>query len=128
MKIASQSSKLLSIANPEKATLLGSRVELADTSFTRLVGLAGRRSLPAGGGLLIRPSSGVHTFGMRFPIDVVALNKSMQVVGLWRKLPPLRITGLSTKIHSMLELPPGVIDESSLEIGDRVDIRPAIEA
>ena len=59
---------------------MGTRIAIADTSLTRLVGLMGRRRLDAGCGLLIRPSCGIHTFGMLFSIDVVALDRSLRVV------------------------------------------------
>ncbi len=58
-----------------RATTVGTRITIADTSLTRLIGLMGRRRLDAGCGLLIRPSSGIHTFGMLFSIDVVALDR-----------------------------------------------------
>jgi uncharacterized membrane protein (UPF0127 family) len=95
---------------------------VADTSLPRMVGLAGRRRLDAGCGLLIKPSSGVHTFGMRFAIDVVALNKNMQVVKLWHHLRPFRITSVSLKTHSVLELAAGEIKRCQVEVGDRLEI------
>ena len=93
------------------------RVECADTSLTRLVGLLGRSVLNAGEGIWIQPSSGVHTFGMRFAIDVVGLDRDMRVVKLWRRVQPHRITSVSTKIRSVLELAAGEIDTRSLKIG-----------
>src|ERR1700677_3091881 len=101
-----------------RATTVGTRITIADTSLTRLVGLVGRGRLDSGCGLLIRPSSGIHTFGMLFPIDVVALSRSLQVVKLWRRLAPFRVTSISLKTHSMLELPAGQIRACRMEIGD----------
>ena len=65
----------MTFRNRTKANTIGTQIAVAETSLTRLVGLAGRRRLDAGCGLLIRPSSGIHTFGMLFAIDVIALSR-----------------------------------------------------
>jgi uncharacterized membrane protein (UPF0127 family) len=59
---------------------------------------------------------------MRFAIDVVALNKRLQVVRLWRRLPPFRITSVSLRIHSILELPSGTITNCKIDVGDQLEI------
>jgi uncharacterized membrane protein (UPF0127 family) len=112
--------KYLCITIPGKAVTIGSRIGLADTSLTRLVGLLGKRGLEPGAGILIRPSNGVHTFGMLFPIDVVGVDRNLRVVKLWRQLRPWRVTSISTKIHSVIELGPGQIDVCRIEIGDQL--------
>lgn len=114
----------VTVLNITKAVTVGTEIDLADGSFTRLLGLLGKKGLAAGCGLLIRPSSGVHTFGMVFAIDVVALDRSMQVVGLWRGLVPFRITRVSLKTKSVLELRAGQIEELSIEIGDQLHVVP----
>ena len=77
---------MLTVTNTTRATTVGDNIELADTSMTRMFGLLGRRGLDAGGGLWIKPSSGVHTFFMSFKIDVVGLNHDLKVIKLWRCL------------------------------------------
>jgi uncharacterized protein len=114
--------KNVTLTIPEKAVTIGSHIGLADTFFTRLFGLLGKNGLEPGSGILIRPSSGVHTIGMRFPIDVVGLDKSLRVLKVWRRLPPWRITNVNFRIHSMLELAPGHIDDCRIEPGDRLAI------
>jgi uncharacterized membrane protein (UPF0127 family) len=110
------------VINHTKGITIGTNITLANTSLTRLVGLVGRRRLDAGCGLIIKPSSGIHTFGMRFAIDVVALNKRLQVVKLWQRLPPFRVTSISLRIHSVLELPSGTIANCQIDIGDQLEI------
>jgi uncharacterized membrane protein (UPF0127 family) len=110
------------VINHTKGITIGTHITLANTSLTRLVGLAGRRRLDTGCGLLIKPSSGIHTFGMRFAIDVVALNKRLQVVKLWRRLPPFRVTSVSLRVHSVLEFPSGTIANCQIDIGDQLEI------
>jgi uncharacterized protein len=112
--------KVLTLTIPKKCVTIGSRIGLANTSRTRLFGLLGRRSLDPGAGLLIQPSSGVHTFFMLFSIDVVALDRNLQVLGVWRRLPPFRVTPISLKSYSSLELAPGEIDRCGIEPGDQL--------
>jgi uncharacterized membrane protein (UPF0127 family) len=113
---------MLKVTNTTRGITVGDKVELADTFFKRLFGLLGRRGLDAGGGLWIKPSSGVHTLGMAFEIDVVGLDRDLKVVKLWRCLAPFRLTSVSLKIQSVLEFPCGVISESKMEIGDQLQI------
>jgi uncharacterized membrane protein (UPF0127 family) len=105
--------------------MVGERVEVADTSLTRLWGLLGRSGLGAGGGLWIKPSSGVHTFGMKFAIDVVGLDKNLRVVKIWPELVPFRITSVSLQISSVIELAAGRIKECAIHVGDVLEVEAA---
>src|SRR5580698_746119 len=107
-----------------RGTIVGDSVELADTSLKRMFGLLGRRGLDAGEGLWIKPSSGVHTVGMAFKIDVVGLDRELKVIKLWRCLAPFRVTSVSLKMQSVLELPCGTISQAQLQVGDQVQITP----
>ena len=111
----------MNLRNITRATTVGTRITIADTSLRRLLGLLGKRRLDAGCGLLIRPSSGVHTFGMLFSIDVVALSKNLQVLKLWPRLAPFRVTSVSLKTHSILELPAGQISDCGIKVGDQLE-------
>lgn len=111
----------MQLRNVTRGTTVGTRITIADTSLTRLVGLVGRRRLDAGCGLLLRPSSGVHTFGMLFAIDVVGLSRTLEVVRLWHALAPLRVTRISWKIDSVLELPAGQIRSCEMRVGDQLE-------
>jgi uncharacterized membrane protein (UPF0127 family) len=88
--------------------------------MTRFVGLLGTQRLDPGCGLLIEPSSGIHTFGMRFPIDVVALDSHMRVIGLWENLGPWRIAAVHWRTRSVLELRAGTIQASRIELRDQL--------
>jgi uncharacterized membrane protein (UPF0127 family) len=103
-------------------TTIGTRITIADTSLTRLVGLLGRRQLDPGCGLLIRPSCGIHTFFMLFSIDAIALDKSLRVVKLWPRLAPFRVTSLQRKAQSILELPAGQISDCRIHVGDQLEL------
>jgi uncharacterized membrane protein (UPF0127 family) len=115
------------VNNLTRKSSVGESIELADTSLTRMFGLLGRRGLDAGGGLWIRPSSGVHTFFMRFRIDVIGLDRELKVIKVWRCLAPFRVTSVSMKMDSVIELPCGAIKRSETQVGDQLEIVSALE-
>lgn len=110
------------IVDRTRGTMIGDRIEVAETSLTRMVGLLGRSHLYAGRGLWISPSSGVHTLGMNFAIDVIGLDADFKVVRLWQRLLPFRITSVSLRLRSVVELPPGRIAECGVILGDTLQI------
>ena len=110
----------VTVRNSSSGLLLGDRIRIADTSLTRLFGLLNRSGLSAGEGLWIQPSSGVHTFFMRFAIDVVGLDKDLRVVKLWANLRPYRVTSIQTRLRSVIELPDGRISASGTKLGDKL--------
>jgi uncharacterized membrane protein (UPF0127 family) len=74
-------------------TVVCARCELAATPLRRMRGLLGRRSLEPGEGMLFRPAGSVHTFFMRFPIDVVLCDRELRVLKVARELAPWRSVG-----------------------------------
>ena len=110
------------VINLTKETWLATKVRKADNFLTRLVGLLKRTNLGPEEALWLMPSRGIHTIGMKFPIDIVFLNKSHQVVGLMAGLAPYRISPVHFNGYSVLELPNGTIKKSRTEIGDQFEI------
>jgi uncharacterized membrane protein (UPF0127 family) len=92
---------------------------VAATPFTRLRGLLGRKSLPRGQGILLRPAGSVHTFFMRFTIDVVFLDDELRVVAIAADLRPWRAAG-KRGARAVLELPAGECARRGLAVGDQV--------
>jgi uncharacterized membrane protein (UPF0127 family) len=107
----------------ETATVVGNKIAVADSSMTRFLGLMGKSALEPGSGLWIKPSSGVHTFWMRMHIDVVALDKENRVVAFAHSVPPWRLSCVSLKTRSVLELPAGRIRECGIQVGDKLVVR-----
>jgi len=95
-------------------------VETAESLVSRLKGLLGRSSLPAGRALWLRPCNGIHTFGMRFPIDVLVLDRDLNVMASIPGLVPNRITKIYRRAASVLELPAGTLAGMPLAVGDQV--------
>jgi uncharacterized protein len=96
---------------------------VAANFVTRLRGLLGRKRLASGEGLLIRPARSIHTFFMRFPIDVVFLDRGGVVVKLVPNLRPWRVA-FAHRGRDALELGAGEAEQQSLRCGDRLEIRP----
>lgn len=114
--------ELVGVVNVTRNTELGDRIRIAQTSLSRMFGLLGRNHISPGEGLLIHPSQGVHTIGMRFPIDVVFLDLHLHVIRLCRSMQPFRVTTIRWKARSVLELPDGTIARTSTQLGDELRI------
>ena len=108
------------VLNATKGSVLGDAVEVADTSLTRMKGLLGKTRLEVGGGMLIFPSQAVHTIAMRFPIDVVFIDRNWRVLHVQPALVPNRISGLHWKARCVLELPLGAIEQTGTGVGDEL--------
>ena len=93
------------------------RCEIPKSSFGRMRGLLGRSGLEPGGGMLIDAAPSVLTFFMRFPIDVVFLDRDCTVVRVVHALKPWRVAGARRAVAA-LELPAGTAAEARLEEGD----------
>ena len=107
--------------NVAKSTVIATTLIEAKGFFQRLKGLIGRTALDEGEGLWMARCRAIHTFGMRFPIDVVFLDKRNIVVAAIKNLPPRRITRLYFNAESVLELPIGRMESTSTEPGDKVE-------
>ncbi len=109
--------------NVTRGTVLAARLELAGTGGTRRKGLLGRESLPPGEGLWISPCESVHTFFMRFAIDLVYLDRKLQVKKVRSSVGPWRVSACF-QAHSVIELPAGTLSATLTERGDTVESIP----
>jgi uncharacterized membrane protein (UPF0127 family) len=72
----------------------------------------------------IRPCEAVHTFWMRFPIDLVYLDRKNRIRKLVRSVPPWRLSGC-LRAHSVMELPSGTIRATQTQLEDTLEFSPA---
>lgn len=91
----------------------------AETLCGRLIGLIGRRNLPAGSALIIPGCNQVHTFGMRFPIDVLFLNADNVILAA-EPLRPWKISKRHPGASKAIEFPAGTISQSGMKPGDQL--------
>jgi uncharacterized membrane protein (UPF0127 family) len=110
--------------NRTRQSYLATALAVADTHWTRLRGLLGLSAsdFRNGYGLWIVPCRGVHTLGMGFPIDVIYLDRAMNVVHIERDLQPWRFSPIRMHASSVLELPCRTASETRTEVGDRIEI------
>lgn len=110
---------LLRVVNTTRQTELGNRIETADRGPRRRKGLLGRDGLAPGQGLWIVPCEAVHTFAMRFPIDLVYLDRRRRVLKVRHSVPPGRISAC-LRAHSVIELPAGTVRQAQVSAGDEL--------
>lgn len=119
--------------NLDRDTVLASSLEPAESLWARFMGLMGRPSLPAGGGLWLPGGNGIHMMFMRFPIDCVFVGRpdaggARPVVAVRRALPPWRgVVWYVRGAHGTLELPVGALDRTATVVGDRILLEDASE-
>ena len=110
------------VFNTTRGTLLGDRIGIANTSARRKTGLLKHLGLDAGEGLWIIPCEGIHTFFMKFAIDVIYIDRKKRVRKVVRQLAAWRVS-LCLPAHSVLELRAGTIDETGTQNGDELEFQ-----
>jgi uncharacterized protein len=112
------------VTNSTRGTTLAACAEIADTPEKRRLGLLGRESLLPGQGMWLPKSGAVHTFGMKFPIDVVFLDSNRFIVGILPNMAQEESSGRFPycKVDSILELPAGTVGATGTREGDELEI------
>jgi uncharacterized protein len=110
--------------NRTREAYLATQLRIAETHWSRFRGLmcADASSFSAGRGLWLVPSRGVHTFAMRFPIDVLYLDRDKTVVHLEQNLKPWRMAPVRMNAISILELPENTLGSTRTAVGDVIEI------
>lgn len=119
---------VLRVDNASRGCTLAEQCELARTFWTRFLGLMGRPGLEPGQGLLIYPESSIHMFFMRFPIDVLFVDKHDTVISLREALPPNRSFASAWKARYVIELPAHLIASTGTQVGDTLTLTPSPHA
>jgi uncharacterized membrane protein (UPF0127 family) len=109
------------VRNQTRDTILADHAEVADSSEKRRTGLLKHERLELGDGLWIVPCESVHTFFMKFAIDLVYLDKNHRVRKVRHAVPPWRLSACLTA-HSILELPAGTAEQTRTQSGDQLVI------
>ena len=112
------------LENVSTQRVIAEQLLTAFDSASRRQGLLGRDSLPGGSALIIAPSNAVHTFFMRFPIDILFVRRDGHVIKVRSAVRPWRIAA-SLRAFAVIELPAGSLAQSKTTRGDRLICRPA---
>ncbi len=110
------------VFNRTRNCLLAEKAKEANTFVSRLIGLMGRKFLNEKEGLIILKTSSIHTFFMRFSIDVIFFDKERKVIKIISNLRPYRISPWIWKAYGVIELPTGKIFETKTQQGDNIEI------
>ncbi|MFB3853618.1 MAG: DUF192 domain-containing protein [Vicinamibacterales bacterium] len=114
------------LRNETRGNVLARNIEAALDSRTRRRGLLGRDGLPAGTALIIAPCNAIHTFFMRFPIDVVFVARDGTVIGASENVRPWRMRA-ALRAFATIELASGAIRAAGVRPGDRLLVAPEAE-
>lgn len=111
------------VLNATKSIVVATQAELAVSLGQRMKGLIGRSSLPFNEALILKPCSSIHTFFMRFAIDVLFLNKEMRIIRMLQNMPPNRLGPIVWTSIMAIELSAGKIGQTNTQPGDLIELR-----
>ena len=107
------------LLNARTNEVIAEHVEVADTRATRRRGLLGRDGLEPSTALLLLPSFSIHTMFMRFPIDVVFVNREGAVVRIVTNMGPWKMA-TAWRAHAVIEMAAGTLRSHDIRTGDRL--------
>ena len=110
------------LLNQTKNTILAEDMLFADTPAKRIKGLLGRKDFPKGQALAIKPCNSIHTFFMRFPIDVLFVSKSNKVIKTISDLVPFSFSPICFSSNFVIELPSATLRSTSTTPGDQLSL------
>ena len=112
---------MATLTHIESGRVLADRLEVARSTPARMRGLLGRDGLPPGGGMLIERCSSIHTFFMRFSLDVIFVDSDWTVRKAVRDLAPWRLAS-AWGARCVVELPAGALEDMPVAPGDHLQL------
>ncbi len=113
----------LRIVNTTRDAVIADHVEVASSFWARGKGLIGRRELPDGFGLVIKPCGSIHMFFMSIPLDVAHADRNGRVVKILHEIKPWRAGPIVPRGKWVVELPAGAARATGLQVGDVIELR-----
>ena len=111
------------LVNGRTGQVVAEHLATAFDSTSRNKGLLGRQTFEQGHALIIAPSNAIHTWFMRFPIDVAYVRKNGQIIKTKNSLGPWRLSA-ALGVFAVIELPAGALQASGTKSGDELALRP----
>ena len=116
----------LKIFNTTRKTTIAEHAQVAAAFFPRMIGLLNRTSLHEGEGLVLMSCQQIHMVFMRFPIDVIFVDKTHKIVGLVSNIQPFAVSPIFWKASFAIELPIGAIEKSQTQLEDVLEFVPEL--
>lgn len=113
----------MKVFNKTKNTALASTAVLADTFFSRMIGLLNRNSLPEGEALIITRCQSIHMFFMRFAIDVIFVDRDNRVAGIVERIKPFHLSPVFFNSSYAIELNAGAVATAQTSVGDYLELQ-----
>lgn len=110
------------VYNQTRRASVAKEAEMAESVWTRFMGLMGRGGLAESAGLVIYPNNGVHMFFMRFPIDVLHVAEDGTILRIVENLKPWRVGPIVKKCKYTVELPAGAAQRTGTQPGDKIEL------
>lgn len=111
--------KYVKIYNERNNALVGDKIKVADSFWTRFKGLMMAPDLAEGEGLIITPCNSIHMMFMRYAIDALFIDKTNKIVAIYENLKPwIGLTKLYSNVVSVIELPANIVKKLDLKIED----------
>ncbi|EQC46829.1 DUF192 domain-containing protein [Bacteriovorax sp. Seq25_V] len=105
----------------QSGELIAEKIKIADSFFARLIGLMFKGPLVEFDSLLIKKCNSIHTFFMKYPIDVVFMNKNFKVVRVYRNIKPWRMTRIVFGATQVIEFEAGKL-KGDLKVGEELEL------
>lgn len=112
----------MKLYNSTQNNEIADSTKVADNFILRSVGLLSKKSFSQGEALVIKPCCSVHTFFMRFAIDVLFVNKKNEVIALYKNVQPWRVLPIHPTSFYVVELPAGTVSNKNISKGDLIQI------
>lgn len=93
---------------------------LLDNFFSRLLGLMFRQSIDGSTAYVLKPCNGIHSFFMRFPIDVIFIDKENRILLCVENMKPWRINPIVKNAHAVIEMKAGNLSTLGIKIDGKV--------
>lgn len=112
----------MKIYNSSQNNIIADDIKTAENFFSRSVGLLSKNSLSEYEALIIKPCCSIHTFFMKFKIDVLFVNKNNEIIALYENVKPFRILPIHFSSSYVIELAGGSISDKQITKGDLISI------
>lgn len=112
--------KKVEVFNITREKVLLREAEVAGNLLARMKGLLGRKELPRGCGIIIRPCNSIHTIGMRFSLDVAFVGRDGRVLKVMENMPPGRLSPMVRGSAYVIEAGSGEFEKAGLAPGDEL--------